>query len=79
MHDLQLCVANFEEGLYTVSRCRTRDESEDHTSEKACKKKGPTLALKPGTDVTKIIQINKKTLKKVQLLRILDKNRVCLF
>ena len=34
---------------YTVSRCRTRGESEDHTSEKA--RKGSTLALKPRTDV----------------------------
>ena len=38
--------------LYTVSRCHTRDESEDHTSEKACKK-GSTLALKPRADVTR--------------------------
>ena len=30
----------------TVSRCYTRGESEDHTSEKACK--GYTLALNPG-------------------------------
>ena len=36
---------------YTVSRCCTRGESEDHTSEKACK--GSTLALKPRTDITK--------------------------
>ena len=36
--------------LYTVSRCRTRAESEDHTSEKACK--GSTLALKSRADVT---------------------------
>ena len=37
--------------LYTVSRCRTRGESEDHTSEKA--RKGSTLALKPRADVTR--------------------------
>ena len=37
--------------LYTVSRCRTRGESEDHTSEKA--HKGSTLALKPRADVTR--------------------------
>ena len=36
----------------TVSRCHTRGEFEDHTSEKACKK-GSTLAFKPRTDVTK--------------------------
>ena len=35
--------------LYTVSRCRTRGESEDQ-SEKA--HKGSALALKPSTDVT---------------------------
>ena len=39
--------------LYTVNRCCTRDESEDHTSEKTCKK-GSTLALKLGADVTRI-------------------------
>ena len=38
-------------GLYIVSRCRTRGESEDHTSEKA--RKGSTLALKPRADVTR--------------------------
>ena len=38
--------------LYTVSRCCNRGESEDHTSEKACKK-GSTLALKPRADVTR--------------------------
>ena len=32
--------------LYAVSRCRTRDESEDHTSKKACKEY--TLTLKTG-------------------------------
>ena len=32
--------------VYTVSRCRTRGESEDHTGEKACKK-GSALPLKP--------------------------------
>ena len=37
--------------LYTVSRCRTRGESEDHTSKKA--RKGSTLALKPRADVTR--------------------------
>ena len=37
--------------LYTVSRCHTRGESENHTSEKACK--GSTLALKPRADVTR--------------------------
>ena len=36
---------------YTVSRCCTRGESEDHTREKACK--GSTLALKPRVDVTR--------------------------
>ena len=36
---------------YTVSRCCTRRESEDHTSEKAGK--GSTLALKPRADVTR--------------------------
>ena len=35
--------------LCTVSRCRTRGESKDHTSEKA--HKGSTLALKPREDV----------------------------
>ena len=34
------------DSLYAVSRCRTRDESEDHTSEKACK--GSTLPLNQG-------------------------------
>ena len=38
--------------LYTVSRCLTRGESEDHTSKKACKKQS-TLALKPRADVTR--------------------------
>ena len=37
--------------LYTVSRCRTRGEFEDHTSEKAGM--GSTLALKPRADVTR--------------------------
>ena len=37
--------------IYTVSRCRTRGESRDHSSEKA--RKGSTLALKPMADVTK--------------------------
>ena len=37
--------------LYTVSRCHTRRESENHTSEKACK--GSTLALKARTDITR--------------------------
>ena len=41
------CPADF----YTVSRCHTRGESEDHTSDKACK--GSTLALKPRADVTR--------------------------
>ena len=41
--------------LYTVSRCCIRGESEDHTSEKACKK-GSTLALKPRTDVTRSLK-----------------------
>ena len=34
----------------TVSRCHTRGESEDHTSENM--QKGSTLALKPRADVT---------------------------
>ena len=38
--------------LYTVSRCYTRDESEDHTDEKACKK-GSTLLLKPRTNTNR--------------------------
>ena len=53
-HDLQVhgskrfgCRAD----LCTVSRCRTRGESEDHTSEKVCK--GSTLALKPRADITR--------------------------
>ena len=37
--------------LYTISRCHTRGESEDHTSEKACKES--TLALKPRADITR--------------------------
>ena len=37
--------------LYTVSRCCTRGDSEDHTSEKACK--GSILALKPMADITR--------------------------
>ena len=37
--------------LDTVNRCYTRDESEDHTEEKACK--GSTPALKPRTDITR--------------------------
>ena len=37
--------------LYTVSRCHTRGESEDHTGEKVCKRS--TLALKPRADITK--------------------------
>ena len=41
------CHADF----YEVSRCHTRDESEDHTSEKA--RKGSTLALKRRADVTR--------------------------
>ena len=36
---------------HTVSRCCTRCESEDYTSEKACKES--TLALKPRADVTR--------------------------
>ena len=36
---------------HTVSKCHTRGESEDHTSEKACK--GSTLALKPMADITR--------------------------
>ena len=39
--------------LYTVSRCRTRGESEDHTGKKARKKGSIHLALKPGADVTR--------------------------
>ena len=35
--------------LYTVSRCHTRGESEDHTSEKTCKG-----SLKPRADLTRI-------------------------
>ena len=41
----------FHADLYTVSRCHTRGESEDHTSEKACR--GSTLALKPSADITR--------------------------
>ena len=37
--------------LHTVSRWRTRGESEDHTGKKVCK--GSTLALKPRADVTR--------------------------
>ena len=37
--------------LYTVSRCCTRGESENHTGEKVCK--GSTWALKPRADVTR--------------------------
>ena len=37
--------------LYTVNRCCTRDESDDHTSEKTCK--GSTLALKHRADITR--------------------------
>ena len=37
--------------LYTVDRCHTRGESEDHTSKKACKES--TLALKPSADITR--------------------------
>ena len=37
--------------IYTVSRCRTRGESEDHWSKKT--RKGSTLALKPRADVTR--------------------------
>ena len=36
---------------YTVSRCCTRGESEDHTSGKACK--DPSWLLRPRTDVTR--------------------------
>ena len=38
--------------VYTVSRCHTRVESQDHTGEKACKK-GSTVALKPSADITR--------------------------
>ena len=38
--------------LYTVSRCHTRGESENHTGEKA-HKKGCTLVLTPKADVTR--------------------------
>ena len=38
-------------GYQNVSRCRTRGESEDHTSEKT--HKGSTLHLKPKADVTR--------------------------
>ena len=38
-------------GFYTVSRCRSRGESEVHPSEKA--RKRPTLALKPRADITR--------------------------
>ena len=38
--------------LYTVSRCHTRGESEDHTDKKACKK-GSTLDLKLRAYVTR--------------------------
>ena len=37
--------------LFTVSRCHTGGESEDHTREKACK--GSTLALKHRVDITR--------------------------
>ena len=36
---------------HTVSRCHTRSETEDRTSEKACK--GSTQALKPMADITR--------------------------
>ena len=56
--------------LYTVSRCCTRGESEDHSSEKA--HKGSTLALKPMRDVTRgptqrYQWPHKKTYKKIDL------------
>ena len=38
--------------LYTLSRCRTRGESENHIDGKHTSK-GSTLALKPGADVKK--------------------------
>ena len=38
--------------LHTVSRCHTRGESEDHTSDEV-RKKGFTLALEPRADVTR--------------------------
>ena len=43
---------NCNADLYTVSRCHTRGEFEDHTGKKACKKRS-TLALKPRADVTR--------------------------
>ena len=42
---------NCHADLYTVRKCQTRGESEDHTSERACK--GSILALKPRADVTR--------------------------
>ena len=42
---------SYHADLYTVSRCRTRGESEDHTSKKA--RKGSTLALKLRVDITR--------------------------
>ena len=44
-------VAGCHAGCQEVTRCHTRGESEDHSSEKACK--GSTLALKPRADVTR--------------------------
>ena len=49
--EVNLRITHVRKHLYTVSRCCTRGESEDHTSKKACK--GFTLALKPRADVTR--------------------------
>ena len=54
IHDLQVHGSNrlgYHADLYTVGRCCTRGESEDHTGKKLCK--GSTLVLKPMADVTK--------------------------
>ena len=92
---INMAVNNTEpEWPSTVSRCRTRGESEDHTSEKA--HKGSTLALKPRADGTrspkqgyqcsheKNLKKNKTKQNKKRAVKVEDKyensnSNICLF
>ena len=51
LHEHGLKSLGYHADPYTVSRCHTRGESEDHRGKKA--HKGSTLALKPRVDITR--------------------------
>ena len=63
--------------LYTVSRCHTRGESEDHTREKARKKRDPPWLSNPGQK--KRLIVNSPVANETYLELVANKNATIIF